>query len=192
MSTINKLLFFSWILLTFSCVSNGNVIITKEKVAVKNKNGAYRMGRKLTAVSVLNCSATKVWEAFEDPQYWIDILNPQAQLNVLKKEVLPTRWIPQKKYSFGLVMNGFIPYGKHHLLFEAIDSNEYTIQTREYGLSVPTWDNYFEIIATSDSTCLVKDILEIQAGWLNWYVVPYAKDLLEGKHKRLEKLGQKK
>ena len=171
-----------------SCVTYNELKITKAKTKIQTNEHGLKNGRRLTFESTVQVSADTLWAQFQEPSFWINIMSPQAILKPLKKDRrLPDRWQLNTPYTFKLIMNGIIPFGKHHISFETMDSNQLTIQTREYGFLVPTWDNHFEIVPLTDSTCAIKDILDIQTNGVNGIVAAYAIELFKGKHKRLKK-----
>lgn len=154
-----------------------------EKIKIGNKKG-----RKIRIETQLNVSADLVWEKFKSAQLWGEAVKPQAILRPLADSMSEAQWAEGKKYSYHLWMYYFIPFGKHHIELQKFDADNGLIETHEYGFMVPNWDNRFEVIAQSDTTCLVRDVLIIQSKGINPIVTVYAKDLLRAKHKRLKVL----
>lgn len=177
---ITLLLFMSFI----SCTTI-KTSITKEKISY-NSDQKNKKGRKLTFETRLKCNADTVWKSYQKPSEWLINLKPQAKLipNSKNKEI--GQWDINKDYSFRLYMYGFIPFGKHYIMFESIDSSNLLIQSREHGFLVPHWDNTFEVIPINDSTCAVKDVLTIQTKGINSIVNPYAIGVFRAKHKKLK------
>jgi len=165
---------------------------SREKVEVKNEHGKNRKGRKLLFTSSLNFSAREAFMTYSTPSTFLEISKPQAILKPAKNNEVPSSWPLAHSHAFRFTMNGFIPFGKHHILYESIDTTNLTMQSREHGIGVPVWDNFTEFIPLSDSTCILREELVISAGALNGYVVAYAIDLFEGRHKRLQAYLEKR
>lgn len=185
---------FWWILLVplfTACVANRNVVTTHERVRVERPDGQMKKGRALGFTSYLNCSSQEAWNVLSDPATVLDLMSPQAILKPRKRQATPHEWELDVVYDFKLTMNGFIPFGIHQLYYESLDSLQMILQTREHGLAVPVWDQYLSITLINDSTCMVREELVVAAGWINWYVAAYGKDLFKGKHKRLQKYFEK-
>ena len=146
-----------------------------------------KKGRRITFETSLDCPAEEIWKMYERPEGWLENLNPSAKLKWKKKKDSINSWSLNKDYAFSLYMYGFIPFGKHYISFEDIDSVRFSMQSKEHGFMVPHWDNLFQIIPTSDSTCKIKDVLEIQSNGINGIVASYAVDVFKAKHKKLGK-----
>lgn len=173
-------------LLIVSCSINKNAVMKTEKTTIQMPSGEKVKGRKMIIETKLNTSANLVWEEVVKPSFWIDILDPKAVLKPL--DSLPVGWEMDKSYTFWLRMYKIIPFGKHHIDFETIDSLNYKLQTREYGFMVPHWDNLVEVEALTDSTCILRDVLFVSAKGIESVVMAYAKDVFKKKHKRLQKI----
>lgn len=168
-----------------ACSVNRQMTRSVERIELKNETGKTRKACRMEFTSHLNHSAQVVFEAYSNPKTLLEISGPQAILKPKRKTQIPEKWQIGSTYSFRFTMNAFMPFGKHHIMYEKVDSANLTMQSREHGLGVPTWDNYTELVPTSDSTCILREELVIQAGILNGYVTAYAIDLFEGRHKRL-------
>lgn len=169
-------------LMILSCNTMKTTII-KEKF--KFESG--EKGRRITFETSLDCPAEEVWKIYERPNGWLENLNPNAKLIWKKRQDSTSSWSLNSEYSFSLYMYGFIPFGKHYISFEDIDNEEFSLQSREHGFMVPHWDNFFQIIPTSNSTCKIRDVLEIQSNGINALVAFYAIDVFNAKHKKLVK-----
>ncbi len=169
---------------TVSCTVSKGTKITKEKILSQTQGKEKKKGRRLTFETTINQPAAVVWNLFKAPEFWLASLNPEAVLKPV--ENLPSRWETGKENRFKLRMYRLIPFGNHMITFEKLDNENRIIQTREYGLMVPQWDNYFEVKSLTDSTCIIKDVLEIQTKGVNGIVANYAIDLFKAKHKRLK------
>lgn len=171
--------------LTVSCTTI-KTTITKERIIYNYPNQKNRNGRQITFETTLKCNAQEVWKLYQKPTEWLDNLNPQAKLRPTSTNKEIKQWTIGKNYSFILYMYGVIPFGKHHIIIESIDSTSYVIQSRERGFLVPHWDNNFEVIHINDSTCILKDILTIQTKGINSIVTSYAIGVFKAKHKKLK------
>ena len=161
--------------------------VVKEKITFNHPDKKSKKGRKLTFETTLNCPAEEVWKLYQKPSEWLKNLNPQAKLVPTSENKDIKSWVLNKNYTFYLYMYGFIPFGKHHASFETIDSENFKIQSKEHGFMVPHWDNYFEVIPLTDTSCVIKDVLTIQTTQINPIVSFYATGVFKAKHRKLVK-----
>lgn len=186
MHNLKILLTATLLLVVSGCSVNKQMQRSIENVELKNEDGIKKKGRKLVFTSTLHRSAREAFIAYSNPSVLLQVSKPQAILKPIRHNEIPMYWPLGKGQAFRFTMNGFIPFGKHHITYESIDSTNLSMQTREHGVGVPVWDNFTEFIPISDSTCTLREELVISAGALNAYVVAYAIDLFEGRHKRLK------
>ena len=89
--------------------------------------------------------------------------------------------------DYKLKINRVIPFGKHYILWETLNSSTKTIQTRENGGYVKVWDNKIEIIEVNDSVCILEDQLLVYGGILTGPTSIWAKDVINQRHKNIQK-----
>ena len=176
------LFFFITIGLT-GCSINKTSIYNNEKVAIQLEDGKTKRAFKITFKTTLNASAKEVWEELMKYSFWTDMLNPKA---ILKFKTKKERIIQGAKDECKLTVNTFIPFGKHYIFWETIDSANKTIQTRENGGYVKMWDNNLKVIALTDSTSTINDQLIIWGGLLTKPTAIWAKDVLKNRHNQFK------
>ena len=181
---MKQVILYLIVLITTSCALM-KTTVNKENITFDYPNQKSKKGKELTFETTLNCSAEEVWKLYQKPSVWLENLNPQAKLSPTRDNKKIENWELNKNYTFVLYMYGFIPFGKHHVSFEKIDFDNLIIQSREHGFMVPHWDNYFEIVSLTDSTCKIKDVLKIQSTGINAIVSFYAKGVFKAKHKKI-------
>lgn len=178
------LIILSAIILTgynLGCAVNNFSQVSKTKTSAL-VGGSYKKAAKIELRTVLNSPADIVWSKIKDDSLWVAMLKPKVILK--QRDSLP-EVVEQTMNSYDLSINRFIPFGKHHILWEKIDNETRVIQTRENGGFVQVWDNRIVVLELNDSTSILVDELILHGGFLTGLTAVWAKDVLKKRHKNI-------
>lgn len=172
------------IIITFlysGCLVNKHSSFTQSKTLVQIDE-KWKKAFQLEFRTSIQVSADKVWSEFKQKGFWIKMYQPRVRLK-LQDSMLTSKRGNEEVYN--LVINGFIPFGKHYVVWETIDDNSRMIQTREHGGYISNWDNHITIEKLNDSSCLIIDRLTLRGSILNKPTATWAKGVLNRRHKNL-------
>jgi hypothetical protein len=126
--------------------------------------------------TVLNCSATKAWNAVQRSSLLLYVIWPLARF-VPSGAPFPERWSEGLTMQCKLFVFGVIPMGIHTVHIEKIDQRNYEIQSREHDPLIARWDHLISIKPLGDLKSTYRDTIDIDAGiltfvvwaWANWF-----------------------
>lgn len=161
------------------CMTSNYTSFTKSKTSVLVDN-KWKKATQLEFKTPIQASAETVWDEFKKKSFWIEMYQPRVRLKFLDS-VLYT--VNGNEEVYTLVINSFIPFGKHYIGWETIDDTNRMIQTREHGGYISNWDNHITIEKLNDSSCLIIDRLTLRGSILNKPTATWAKGVLNKRHK---------
>lgn len=161
------------------CMTSNYTSFTKSKTSVLVDN-KWKKATQLEFKTPIQASAETVWDEFKKRSFWIEMYQPRVRLKLLDS-VLNSEKGNEEEYK--LVINGFIPFGKHYIVWETIDDTNRMIQTREHGGYISNWDNHITIEKLNDSSCIIIDRLTLRGSILNKPTATWAKGVLNKRHK---------
>ncbi|GHV96661.1 hypothetical protein AGMMS50293_29810 [Spirochaetia bacterium] len=82
----------------------------------------------------------------------------------------PLKWKTNIEYVFELFVFGFIPFGKHTIVLEAIDSEKNIIISKEHNNIVKIWNHKIIMEYDGEKTTKYIDQVEIYAGIFTFFI----------------------
>lgn len=160
-------------------MTSNHTSFTKSKTSVLVDN-KWKKATQLEFKTQIQASAETVWDEFKKKRFWIEMYHPRVRLKFLHSAL---NTVNGNEEVYTLVINSFIPFGKHYIIWKTIDDTNRMIQTREHGGYISNWDNHITIEKLNDSSCLIIDRLTLRGSILNKPTAAWAKGVLNKRHK---------
>ncbi len=89
-----------------------------------------------------------------------------------------------------VLLFGFVPFSRHHLHIARIDESTCTLNSREFGGVITTWNHDIEVVPIDATSCRYCDRIEIEAGFLTPVIVVYARWFYRMRQRRWRALAK--
>ena len=128
----------------------------------------------MTAVisTKMNTTPEILWKKITKPQtlqyvsapilYFIPVGQNDTDLN--------SDWEINKEYNLKLLLFNLIPLGSHTIIIKKIDVKKNEIVSNESGKLAKVWNHTIRFNSISDEAIEYTDIIEIRAGFLNFFI----------------------
>lgn len=123
----------------------------------------------------LDAPAEKVWEAVKTPGAFRYVTRGLLTMPAIADR--ESDWIEGETVVGWVFLFGMVPFSRHHLRFAESDDACRTLQSKERGGLLRTWDHDIEVTPLDDERCLYRDRIELEAGpvtplvwiWAHWF-----------------------
>ena len=163
--------------------------ITNSKIKLKDKNGKFRSGRKISVSSTFDCPPEIMWKKLLDFDTLIEICSPKASFKSVSEK--PQKWEENIVYKFKLFIYGFIPFGKHEILLESINESRKEIQSREHNKIVKIWNHLISMSKTENGKTSYTDIVELYSGVFTYFTALWSISLYKHRQRKWCKIIEK-
>lgn len=161
---------------------------TIEEIDITLHTGKPVIAKKITVQSVFPYSREDVWQKIQTSKSLQFICRPWIYFEQQKGEVLKEQWRAGDTARLKLWVYGFLPFGRHDIFLERIDSQRYEIQSRETGNLVKVWDHLITMEELEPRKTKYTDEVIIFAGLLTTLIAWWSIGLYKHRQRRWLKL----
>lgn len=141
--------------------------------------------------SVLDCPADEVWAEVQRPALLLEVCRPWAYVRSADTTGFPERWRHQTTVRVRSTLFGFLPVGVRTIYFEHIDPAAREIQSREHDVLIRRWDHLVRVQPLADGRSRYSDEVQIEAGWLTFFVWLYAQGLYRHRQRKWRRVARR-
>jgi len=132
----------------------------------------------------LPISAEQLIEELKSPKRLQETAAPLVFFDYAGAEALPEKWLV-KSYLFSVRLFGFLPFGKHTMVFTYPDA--LSIRDNGYSGLCKRWDHLMTV-TESEGGCIYNDHAEVEAGILTPVVWLFAQAMYRFRQRSWRKL----
>lgn len=85
-------------------------------------------------------------------------------------------------FDVNIKMLGWLPIGSWHIEVLERDDTALRLRSLEHGGAVKAWNHTITVVSTGEHSCLHRDALDIDAGWLTGLYTGMARRMYEKRH----------
>jgi len=124
--------------------------------------------------TTINTNVSRMWEELQKTSSLMHVASPILVFRTQDGKSLPEIWEVGRVYKLKLFAFHILPLGKHNIKVKKIEPAEWEICTSEYGSLTKTWNHNIYIIPVSESALRYTDEIDIEAGFLTYFVWLFA------------------
>lgn len=123
--------------------------------------------------TILAAPAESVWEAVQGPVAFRHVTRGLLAMPVLRHRT--EAWREGEIVTGWIFLLGFLPFSRHTIRIRTIDPDRRWLGSEERGGALRRWNHDITVEPLDDRTCLYRDRIEIEAGWLTPLIAGWAR-----------------
>lgn len=137
----------------------------------------------------LAAPADRVWAAVKTPEAFRTVTRGLISMPALRHR--HDGWREGETVVGWVYLFGFVPFSRHHLHIARIDDANLTLTSLERGGMLKKWNHDIVVTPSGTHSCAYRDRIEIEAGWVTWAVVLYARFFYSMRQRRWRELARR-
>lgn len=129
--------------------------------------------RSIHRATELDAPADRVWGALRAPEAFVLVAGGLLRFPAAERH--GRRWSDGDEIAGWTLLFRVVPWSRHHLRIHRIDDEHRTLESREHGGAVRTWNHVITVTPLDGDRCRYEDVIDIDAGVLTPVVATFAR-----------------
>jgi hypothetical protein len=153
-------------------------------------NGKKVKAKKLIVHSEIPMEIEDAWENVKTPALLEFVAKGMIKFKSVNGD-FPKQWEVGKTYGAKMRVFGFIPFGGvHYLSIKKIDTENYTISTKEWDKGAKVWNHDVVMRDLGNGRIYYEDSITIYGGMMTGFITSFAKRFYKHRQKRWQIVAQ--